>query len=214
VTSAARHPRHLLLAFAIIALFAAMAMTVTSSAKADLIGTAPASGCDTSSKVFAPWGDYANYALVPGGSFESRTPAWAMSGGAKVVAGNETFYVRSRTDSRSLYLPSGSSALSPTVCFALGDWHSRFFVRNVGSSGGSLKVDIVVKSLVGGLVSILDGGSVSASGTWAPSSRVRLTLTNLCSLLGVRAVAFRFRTSGSGAAYQVDDVYLDPWKSF
>jgi hypothetical protein len=215
MTSAARHPRIILLTFAIIGLFAALAMmTVTPSAKAGLILTPPPSGCDSASKVFAPWGDNANYALVPGGSFEAGTPAWAMSGGAKIVAGNETFYVRSRSDSRSLYLPSGSSALSPTVCFSLGDWHSRFFVRNVGSSGGSLKVDIVVRNLLGGLLSILDGGSVSASGTWAPSSRVRLTVTNLCSLLGVRSIAFRFRTIGSGAAFQVDDVYLDPWKSW
>jgi hypothetical protein len=213
MTTAARYPR-ITLSFAIIGLFVALATMVTPSAEAGLIGTAPASGCESSSKVFAPWGDSANYALVPGGSFEAGTPAWAMSGGAKVVAGNETFFVRSASDSRSLYLPSGSSALSPTVCFGLGDWHSRFFVRNVGSSGGSLKVDIVVKSLLGGLVSLLDGGSVSASGEWAPSARVRLTLTNLCSLLGVRAVAFRFRTIGRGAAFQVDDVYLDPWKSF
>jgi hypothetical protein len=214
VTSAARHPRHLLLAFAIIASLAALAMTATSPAKAGLIGTPPAYGCETPSKVFAPWGDYANYALVPGGSFEAGTPAWALSGGAKVVPGNETFYVRSATDSRSLYLPSGSSALSQTICFGLGDWHARFFVRNVGSAQGSLKVDIVVKSLVGSVVALLDGGSVSAGGSWQPSSRVRLTLTNLCSLLGVRAVAFRFRTAGSGAAFQVDDVYLDPYKSW
>jgi hypothetical protein len=214
VTTAARHPRHLLLAFAIISSLAALAMTVSPSAKAGLILTPPPSGCDTASKVFAPWGDYANYALVPGGSFESGTPAWAMSGGAKVVAGNEPFYVRSSTDSRSLYLPSGSTALSPTVCFGLGDWHARFFVRNVGSARGSLKVDIVVRNLLGGLLSTLDGGTVSTSGVWAPSSRVRLTLTNLCSLLGVRSIAFRFRTSGSGAAFQVDDVYLDPFKNW
>jgi hypothetical protein len=214
VTTAARHPRHLLLAFAIIGLFAALAMTVTPSAKAGLIVTPPPSGCEQASKVFAPWGDNAYYTLVPGGSFEAGTPAWALSGGARVVAGNETFYVRSSTDSRSLYLPSGGSALSQTVCFGLGDWHSRFFVRNVGSSRGSLKVDIVVKSLLGSVVALLDGGSVSAGGTWAPSSRVRLTLTNLCSLLGVRAVAFRFRAVGSGAAFQVDDVYLDPFKNW
>jgi hypothetical protein len=213
VTSAARHPR-IFFSFAIIALFAALAMMVTPSAEAGLIGTPPASGCESPSRVFAPWGDYAYYGLVPGGSFESGTPAWALSGGARVVAGNETFYVRSRSDSRSLYLPSGSSALSQTVCFGLGDWHARFFVRNVGSPGGSLKVDIVVKSLLGSVVSLLDGGSVSATGAWAPSSRVKLTLTNLCSLLGVRAVAFRFRTSGSGAAFQVDDVYLDPFKEW
>jgi hypothetical protein len=210
VTTAARYPLGLI---TLIAFLAAAALMVTPSAEAGLIGTGPASGCGTASKVFAPWGDQDNYLLVPGGAFESGQPAWSMSGGARVVAGNEPFYVRSAQDRNSLYLPSGSSALSPTVCFGLGDWHARFFVRNVGSASGSLKVDIAVKSLLG-LVSILDGGSVSGSGAWAPSPRIGLTLTNLCSLLGVKAVAFRFRTVGSGAAFQVDDVYLDPWKSF
>jgi hypothetical protein len=186
---------------------------VTPSAEAGLIGTGPASGCGTASKVFAPWGDQDNYLLVPGGAFEPGHPAWTLSGGAKVVPGNEPFKVRAATDANSLYLPSGSSALSPTVCFGLGDWHARFFVRNVGSAQGSLRVDVAVKSLLG-LVSILDGGSVSGTGVWAPSPRIGLTFTNLLSLLGVKAVAFRFRAVGSGAAFQVDDVYLDPWKSF
>ena len=211
MTTAARHPRLLSFAFAVIGLLVAFAMMVSPSAEAGLIGTGPASSCDEISQPFARWGDSNNYLLVPGGSFESGTPAWSLSGGAAAVAGNESFYVHSSRDKRSLYLPSGSTALSPTVCFGLGDWHSRFFVRNAGSEKGSLKVDVVTHSLLG-LVSILDGGSISASGTWAPSPRIGLTFTNLCSLLGVKAVAFRFRAQGG--SFQVDDVYLDPWKSF
>jgi hypothetical protein len=213
VTSAARHPRLFLLAFAVAGLLAITASMTTTSAQAGLIGTGPASGCEDASQPFERWGDGNNYRLVPGGSFEAGGPAWTLSGGASVGNGNEPFFVRSSEDRRSLYLPSGSSALSPTVCFGLGDWHSRFFVRNVGSSRGSLQVDIVVRSLLG-VVSLLDGGSVSGTGQWSPSPRVGLTLTNLCSLLGVRSVSFRFRAVGQGAAFQVDDVYLDPWKSF
>jgi hypothetical protein len=210
VTSAARHPKSLALIL-LVGLLAALAVSGKDKGQAGLIGTPPPSGCESASQVFAPWKDSAWYALVPGGAFESGTPSWALSGGAKVIAGNETFFVRSRSDARSLYLPSGGSALSPTVCFGLGDWHARFFVRNAGS-GGSVKVDIVVKSLLGSVLSLLDGGYVTAGGTWTPSSRVRLTLTNLSSLLGVRAVAFRFRASGG--PFQIDDVYLDPWKSW
>jgi hypothetical protein len=213
VTSAARHPRLLLLAFAVAGLLAIAASMTTTSAQAGLIGTGPASGCEDASQPFERWGDGNNYRLLPGGSFEAGGPAWALSGGASVVSGNEPFFTRSSEDKRSLYVPSGGSALSPTVCFGLGDWHSRFFVRNVGSSRGSLQVDIAVRSLLG-VVSLLDGGSVSATGQWSPSPRIGLTLTNLCSLLGVRAVSFRFRAVGQGAAFQVDDVYLDPWKSF
>lgn len=213
VTSAARHPRIVLLALAVAGLLAIAASLATQQAEAGLIGTGRASGCDEASRVFERWGDTNNYLLVPGGSFEADGPAWTLTGGAGVVDGNEPFHVRSSEDESSLYLPSGSSALSPTVCFGLGDWHSRFFVRNVGSARGSLKVDVVVHSALG-LLTLLDGGTVSGTGEWSPSPRVGLTVTNLCSLLGVRAVSFRFRAVGPGAAFQVDDVYLDPWKSF
>lgn len=59
---------------------------------------------------------------------------------------------------------------------------------------------------------ILDGGTVKGTGAWSPSPRLGLALSNVTSLLGTRAVAFRFTPVGAGAAYQIDDVYLDPWK--
>jgi hypothetical protein len=70
---------------------------------------------------------------------------------------------------------------------------------------------VVVPSLLGAL-SVLDGGTVSAGSTWQPSPRLALLLSNVTSLLGTRAVAFRFTPVGTGAAFQLDDVYLDPWK--
>jgi hypothetical protein len=190
-----------------------LALLVVGAAPAHggLIGTGPAATCDpTPSQPFKPWGDNALYLLVGGGSFEAGAPAWALAGGASVVPGNEPFYVRSAADRRSLYLPAGSSATSPTMCFAFSDWHARFFIRNA-ASGGTLKVDVVVRSLLG-VVSILDGGSFGASGEWQPSPRVGLLLTNVTSLLGTKAISLRFRAVGS--SFQVDDVYLDPWISF
>jgi hypothetical protein len=195
-----------------LAAFAALAAVTTQSAEGGLIGTGAASGCDTAaSRPFEAWGDSANYLLMPGGSFESGTPAWSLSGGAKVTSGNEPFYAEGDNGKRSLYIPAGGSAVSPTGCFEFGDWHSRFFVRGVGSRGGTVKVDVVVRSLVG-ILTILDGGSVSASGDWRPSPRIGMLVCNVTGLLGTRAVSLRFRaTSG---AVQVDDVYLDPWKDF
>jgi hypothetical protein len=178
---------------------------------AGLIGSGPAATCDlTPSRPFKPWGDNARYLLVGGGSFEQGAPAWALAGGASVVPGNEPFYVNSAADRRSLFLPAGSSATSPTMCFAFSDWHARFFIRNA-ASGGVLKVDVVVRGLLG-IATILDGGSIAASGEWQPSPRVSLLLTNVTSLLGTKAISLRFRAVGS--AFQVDDVYLDPWISF
>ena len=206
--SVARGGMRVLLGVAIIA-----ALALSSTARASLIGTGPASSCDTTaSQKFSRWGDSSYYASLLNGGFES-SGAWTLSGGARVVSGNEPFDISGNSrDGHSLLLPAGSSASSGTVCFALGDWHLRFLMRNVGSSSGRLRVQVIVPSLLGGLLSVLDAGTVSGSGTWAPSPRIALLLSNVTNLIGTRAVAFRFTPVGLGAAYQVDDVYLDPWK--
>jgi hypothetical protein len=191
------------------------ALALSSTAKAGLIGTGSASYCDPSARqVFAPWADSSYYATLLNGGFEGGSTGWNLSGGARVVSGNEPFLVGDENDSHSLLLPSGSSAVSGTVCFALGDWHLRLFARNVGSATGKLHVQVVVPSLVGGLLTVLDGGTISGTGTWAPSPRLELALCNVSSLLGTKAVAFRFTPVGVGASYRIDDVYLDPWKDF
>ena len=192
----------------------AAALALASTAQAGLIGTGSASYCSaTATQAFASWGDQSSYTLLPNGSFESGGTSWTLSGGAKVVAGNEPFFLNGRKDRHSLLLPAGSSAYSATMCFELGDWHLRFVMRNVGAQTGSLRVTVVVPSLVGGLLTVLDGGTVSGNGTWQPSPRLQLLLCNVTNLLGTKAVAFRFTPVGRDAAYQIDDVYLDPWKS-
>jgi hypothetical protein len=184
----------------------------TPTAGAGLLFTGEASTCETkASQPFKPWSDYANYVLIPGGAFEGSAPGWTLKGGATIASGNEPFYVRSASDRYSLHMPAGSSVITPTMCFALGDWHLRFFARRTSTASGTVKVDVVVKSLLG-VLSILDGGSISPSGQWTPSPQVGLLLTNVTSLVGTRAVAFRFRASG--ASFRIDDVYLDPWKSY
>jgi hypothetical protein len=163
------------------------------------------------SQPFRQWGDDAWYSLVPGGSFEAGSVSWALSGGARVVHGNETFYVRSSSDRRSLLLPAGSSATTPPTCFTLADWHLRFFLVNTGAESGRVRVTVVVRNLLG-VLSVLDGGTASAGGEWQPSPRIGLLASNLTSPL-FSSISFRFTPIGSGASFQIDDVYLDPWKS-
>ena len=143
--------------------------------------------------------------LTPGGSFEESTTSWKLGGGAKVIAGNEPFFIRAKGDRKSLYMPKGSTASTPTMCFAAGDWHMRF----VGTGYGQLRVAVTVNSLLG-VLSILDGGTVSTNGTWKPSPKVGLLLTNVTGLLTTKAISLRF-TATSGTS-QIDDVYLDPFK--
>jgi len=195
-----------------VAIIAAFALAPTAKAKAAVIGGGPASYCDpTSSQVFSRFGDSSNYARMLNVGFENGSTAWVLSGGARVVSGNEPYYLSGNTgDSHSLLLPAGSSAYSGTVCFALGDWHLRLMMKRLSASGG-LRVQVIVPSILG-ILTILDGGTVSGSTSWAPSPRLQLLLSNVISILGTRAVAFRFTPVGVGASYQIDDVYLDPWK--
>jgi len=173
---------------------------------AGLLWTERASYCDpNTSQAFDRFGDGANYMLTPGGSFEQGTPDWDLNGGARVTRGNESYFLNGRGDDDSLYMPSGSSATSPTMCFAAGDWHLRF----VGKGSGRVHVTVQVDSLLG-LVSILDGGTVSPDGTWSPSPRVGLLLSNVGGLLTTKAIALKL-TARNGSV-QIDDVYLDPWK--
>jgi hypothetical protein len=173
---------------------------------AGLISTGAAKYCDPNvSKKFAPWGDSAYYMLTPGGSFEYGTPTWKLGDGARIVSGNESFYLNSKADTKSLYMPSGSTAITPTMCFEAGDWHMRF----VGKGSGRVRVTIMVPSLLG-LVSVLDGGTVRPGSTWSPSPKVSLLLTNVGGLLTTKAIALKF-TAVDGTS-QIDDVYLDPFK--
>ena len=167
--------------------------------------------CDTTaSQPFARFSDYSKYVLVPGGSFESGTSAWTLGRGATVVSGNEPYYVHSTADRRSLYIPSGSYAQTPPMCFAFGDWHLRFFAASSSNSFSSLQVRVVVKSLLG-VLSILDGGTIRTNSTWQPSPRLALLLTNVSGLLATDSISFKF-IPNDGASWRIDDVYLDPWK--
>jgi hypothetical protein len=169
--------------------------------------------CDTtSSQAFAKVdGDNSYYVLAPGGAFESGAPGWTLGRGAAVVSGNEPWKVHGRSDNHSLYIPSGSSATTPPMCFALGDEHMRFFAASSSSSFSSLQVRVRVKSLLG-LLSVLDGGKISSNSTWQPSARLGLLLTNLTGILATDSVSFQFVPSDS-ASWRIDDVYLDPWKN-
>ena len=74
---------------------------------------------DPTTQPFRPWSDYARYARVPDGGFEAGATGWKLAGGAKVVAGNNPFYLRDPDDRSSLQLPAGSSATSPPMCIGL-----------------------------------------------------------------------------------------------
>jgi hypothetical protein len=178
-----------------------------------VFGAAPASAglgvaCpDATTKPFSPWADYANYAYLPDGGFEAGASGWKLASGAKVVAGNETFYVRSTSHRYSLALPAGSSATSPSMCIGLLSSKMRFVVT--GATGSKVKVQVIYRGLLSSLLGIFDGGTVSANGTWQPSPEVSM----LGGLLPLLTQSVQFRFVGTSGTPKIDDVYLDPMKS-
>ncbi len=163
---------------------------------------------------FARWLDPINYTIVPGGHFEGGLSGWALTGGARVVYGNEPYFLRANHDDQSLYLPSGSSVTTPFVCVELLDPVARFVTRNRGSLLGALEVEAIVR--VGAETVTVPAGVTVVDLGWQPSLPT-LTAANVLAGLDLRDgtadVAFRFRPVGFSSAWQIDDVYVDPFRS-
>jgi hypothetical protein len=167
------------------------------------------------SKAFAPWNDFANYSYAPNGGFESGSNGWSLTGSARVVAGNSPFYTHGKNERYSLSLPAGSSATSPPMCISLFSSKMRFFAANSGSSSSRLKVQVIYRGGVGGILSIVtktlglsDFGYVTAGRAWQPSPEIGM-LSGTLPLL-TASVQFRFVPADSSGAWLMDDVYLDP----
>ena len=166
-------------------------------------------GAETASQPFRQWGDLAKYVPVPGGSFETGDENWSLSGGAAVVDGNESYYVRSEDDSRSLSLPSGSSATSPAMCTSIHRPTFRFFARNTGSRFANLRVEVLYHGLLGN-IKLLQLGILTGS-SWNPSLPMPVVANILSTLPGAStSVAFRFTPLGGSGSWSIDDVYVDP----
>jgi hypothetical protein len=195
----------------LIASLAALVSAAPAHASGGLLASATSCASETLSQPFLPWGDSAEYTLVPGGTFEAGAPSWSLSGGAAEVAGNESYYVNSATDDQSLSLPDGSSATSPAMCVGIQNPDLRFFAENTGNPLDTLQVSVTYGTSLGGTLTT-PIGEFTGSGSWEPTLQDPL-LVNLLTLLpgNETPVAFTFTPLGSGGNWQIDDVYVDPY---
>lgn len=175
-------------------------------------GSAQACSYSGTETVFSPWGDQRNYVLAPDGSFEAGGSGWQLNRGAAAVEGNESYYLNAAGDSKSLSLPAGSSAVSPPICMAIDTPSFRLVARNSGDPSSQLRVEAVYKLL--GLVRTKTAGTLRAGSTWAPTQSVStvLTLSTVVGTLIPSAIEIRFTPLDSSGQWQVDDVYIDPFR--
>jgi hypothetical protein len=162
-------------------------------------------------QVFQRWGDQHHYVLVKDGGLEADGAGWSLSHGAVTGAGNESEYLHSPGDTRSLSLPGGSVATSPPICVALDTPVLRTMVRNTGDPSSRLRATVVYPLL--GLIQTRVVTSISSGSKWSPSPYINPTL-GLSTVVGTllpASIQIRFEPLDSKGEWQVDDLYVDPY---
>jgi hypothetical protein len=194
-------------------LVVALCLAVLAPASASATAAAATCGERELSQPFLAWHDHARYFLLPGGDLEPPT-GWTLSSGARLVDGNVPFSSEA-TSGRSLFLPSGASARTASSCVDSDEPTMRFFVRNTGSLLSMLAVEARIRTTVLGITAETTlplGAVLGTARTWQPSPPVLFALSANQLLGGTSTVDFRFTALGLGGKWQVDDVYVDPFK--
>jgi hypothetical protein len=199
----------------IAAVATALALSATPAVAAPGVTTTSAApGCTTPAvQAFLFDNDRKDYVLAPGGNVEGSLAGWSLTGGATPVAGGAPAVTGAAAGTTSLLIPNGGSVTSAPMCVAAHSPFFRFQARNTGGAG-TLKVEVLY----------LDGpkftgerevGSITAGRTWSATNRLSLAQ----GIMGVNGagtsqatVAFRF--TPVGGSWQVDDLYVDPYRRF
>jgi hypothetical protein len=155
---------------------------------------------------FSSFGDSGQYFFAPNGGFESGTSSWTVGGGASVVSGNETSNLNAKSDSKSLSLPTGAWAKTAAFCTNPNDQTIRLMVKG---STGQLKVDAYILSGTN-IRTWSTQVSASKSTGWVPSQVIQFALGN--QYLGATTIQLTF--TAIGAKWQIDDLYVDPFKGY
>jgi hypothetical protein len=175
-------------------------------------GIAAAHVCQPPSPVspFAQWGDTNGYFLAPGGSFDGGTSGWTLNGAA-LGSSSSGFVFGSLSATRSLTISAGASATSPSLCVNRTMPSIRFFAREL-TAGSALEVQGVVPGAGSPAMTVtitqVPDGSMAV---WGPVSPVVLLTASLPAGASVNGV-LRFSVPGAVGAWQIDDIYVDPYR--
>jgi hypothetical protein len=170
---------------------------------------------------FTQFGDTADYALAPGGSFEDGAAGWLLNNNA-IAGGNESFFAHTQSDSQSLTMSPASSVVSAPICVDATTPFLRLFAKKVTGNNGSVRVDVlyndvynVLRSAPAGRI-VLGGPAGNGDYTqWSPSPILKLGSLLPLSLYPnqTTTVQLRFSTDLAPGTWAIDDVYIDPYRA-
>ena len=169
-------------------------------------GTCPSYASTT---VFSHWLDPMKYTLAPGGDFESST-GLTFTGGARIVAGNESSFVHGSRDSHSVLIPRGGTVTTGAICVGIDKPTVRFFAMRPNFALLPLMtVEGVYTTKSGATASLPLVGVPLAGGGWS----LQLPFVSLGSVLELGdTTMMRFRLRAVTGDWQVDDLYVDPMR--
>jgi hypothetical protein len=162
-------------------------------------------------KAFAAFGDTSDYSLASGGSFETGTAGWTLSG-ASVVNGNESFKVHGPADAKSLAITPKGNAASAPFCVAQQHPTFRLFAKRTSGTWGVLNVKLRWTDEASAVHETVVGAVTAGDTAWHPT-----VAFNLAPVLGIwnssQSLTARIvlDPEDAGGAWAVDDVYVDPY---
>lgn len=185
-------------------------------------------------KAYAKVGDNADYSVAPGGDFESGAAGWTLTGGAKVVGGNESlgFFKGSiLPGSKSLALPVGAVATSPEFCVDETNPYFRFMAKPDSSMSGYQAI-VIYRNAAGKVTNAQFTSSADikwGEGSWSASAvsplatKIPLTAANPTASVQLMfvstgnqvAVGIGFWgkfTGGDVGQTMIDSVMVDPYR--
>jgi hypothetical protein len=195
---------------------AALALALTSAAPA-MAGDATASnpdGCVVDHELSSPftaWSDTADYALAPGGNFETGAQDWTLTKNASLSAGNQPYQIVSTADGSSLALPAGSVATSPPMCIDSTYPFFRLFAQKTANGKTGLKVNVLYLDTKGNLKGTASGELHPDVNHWILTDALKIGVTFDPTLYnGAAPVRFQF-SAGKDNSWKIDDLYVDPY---
>jgi hypothetical protein len=156
------------------------------------------------SQPFLAWGDQDWYTLAPGESANSFDgTGWTLTGGASIASTT----LLDGTTGPVLDLPSGASAVSPSMCVSTDYPTARTLVRNVlGSQGVQFAVAYEGTKTWGDPKTTGEIGG--EQDTWTASDPFKLHPQG--GVDGWQIVRFTFTAGGKAGDSQLYDFYVDP----
>jgi hypothetical protein len=163
--------------------------------------TASSVGCSVLpvSQPFLSWGDGNWYSLVPGQSTKQFVgTGWTLTGGAKIVTTTRA----DGSTSSVLDLPSGSTAISPTICVSSSYPKARMMVRDVVGAQG-----VFVSVSYPGANPQSTGQVHGYASAWTLSTAFSI---HSAPVAGWQPARFTLVAGGTTSHFQIYNFYVDP----